>query len=217
MWYDAQASVDWSEAQGYLSRVCPVMRKIIRRVGACTLVPRTDYFCKLCQSIFAQQLSTKVATVLYGRFAATFPRKTPTPSAVVKFLMESDDAAIRAVGLSRQKRVYVLDLARRFACREINTRKFAGMSDEQIIDALTHIKGIGRWTVEMLLIFALNRPDVWPVDDLGIRRNVMLAYGLKEMPGKKELMAVGEGLRPWRTVASWYFWRNGDSARKRAG
>lgn len=210
MWYESREPGDWSEAQAALSKRDPVLRRIIRRVGQCTLAPRTDYFVKLCQSIYSQQLSTTVATVLYERFAALFPRKTPTPQGVVRFLTESDEAAIRAIGLSRQKRVYILDLAQRFASREINTRRFGRMSDDELVDALTHIKGIGRWTVEMLLIFALNRPDVWPVDDLGIRRNVMLAYGLKEMPRKPQLLEIGEKWRPWRSVASWYLWRHGD-------
>jgi DNA-3-methyladenine glycosylase II len=128
MWMDTQRRVDWSEAEEYLSRLDPVMRRLIRRVGPCTLRPRRDYFVKLCQSIFSQQLSTKVASVLFGRFREQFPGKRPTPERVLKFLRSGDEEAIRRVGLSRAKRVYVEDLAARFARGEIP----GGDSDEAV-------------------------------------------------------------------------------------
>src|SRR6478735_4300255 len=107
MWFPMEAAVDWSEAERRLGRVDPVMRGIIRRVGPCTLAPRRDYFVKLAQSIYSQQISTAVAAVLFGRLRDRFPNRRPTPAGVVKFLTESDEAAIKAVGLSRQKRVYL--------------------------------------------------------------------------------------------------------------
>jgi DNA-3-methyladenine glycosylase II len=201
-----RTTTDWSTAQRHLAKADPVMKQVIRKVGKCTLAPRRDYFAKLCQSIYSQQLSTKVAHVLFGRFADQFPRRRPTPAAVVKFL-ESDDEQIRAVGLSRQKRAYLHNLASHFCNDATLTRRFARMDDEAIIQSLIHIKGIGRWTVEMFLIFCLNRPDVWPVDDFGVRKAIQIAYDLKELPTKKEMTELGEKWRPWRTIAAWYLWR----------
>lgn len=210
MWYtDTPPQVDWSAAQQHLSRSDPAMRRLIKKVGPCTLRPRRDYFVKLCQSIFAQQLSTTVATVLFNRFRDQFPLRRPTPQAVLRFLRTSDEDAVRAVGLSRQKRKYVEDLAAHFADGRVNTRKFASMDDEAIINALTPIHGIGRWTVEMFLIFCLNRPDVWPVDDLGVRKGAQRLAGLAETPTKPQLVEIGQRWRPWRTIASWYLWRGG--------
>jgi DNA-3-methyladenine glycosylase II len=202
------ASPDWSKALRHLRRD-PVMKGIIARVGPCTLAPRQDYFVKLCQSIYAQQISTKIATVLYGRFAAMFPRKTPTPAKVVAALSPGgwDDETVRRCGLSRQKRAYVLDLARHFADRRIDARNLHTLDDESIIAALTEINGVGRWTAEMFLIFVLNRPDVLPVDDLGLREGVRRSYGLSERPKADVVRRIAEPWRPWRTIATWYLWR----------
>ncbi len=175
------------------------MKGIIRRVGPCTLAARRDYFVKLCQSIYNQQISTKVAAVLFRRFRERFANRRPTPNAVLEFLA-SDEEVIRSL--------YLHDLATHFANGHVKTRRFATMEDEAIIEALTPIKGIGRWTVEMFLIFCLNRPDVYPIDDFGVRKGVQLAYGLVEMPGKAEMIEIGEKWRPYRTVASWYLWRS---------
>ena len=114
---------------------------------------------------------------------------------------------VRRVGLSRQKRAYLIDLARHFVDGEIPTRSFAGMSDEQVIESLTRVKGVGRWTAEMFLIFVLNRPDVLPVDDLGLRESARRFYKLPARPRAKELTALGEAWRPWRSIATWYLWR----------
>jgi 3-methyladenine DNA glycosylase/8-oxoguanine DNA glycosylase len=160
----------------------------------------------LCKSIFAQQISTKIANIMFKRFRGLFPRGQPTPQAVLRVLR--DDAAAKTAGLSRQKRAYILDLARHFADNEIPTRKLARMSDEEVIECLTRVKGIGRWTAEMFLIFVLNRPDVWPVDDLGVREGARIAFKLKERPGAKELRELGERFRPHRTLLAWYMWRS---------
>lgn len=198
---------DWSAAVRRLRRD-PVLRAVIRRVGPCTLVPRNDHFIALCQSIYAQQISTKIATTLFGRFADRFPRKRPTPGRVVAALSGAwEDEVVRHVGLSRQKRAYILDLATHFTRRTIDTRKLAGMPDESVIEALTKVNGIGRWTAEMFLIFVLNRPDVLPVDDLGVREGVRKLYGLDQRPTAKELVQLGERWRPFRSIATWYVWR----------
>ncbi len=200
----------WSEAEKHLSKSCPIMKGLVQSAGPCTLAPRRDYFVKLCQSIFSQQLSTKVAKVLFGRFCDQFPRRTPTPAKVVEFLKSADEETVRKTGLSRQKRAYIADLAAHFASGAVPTRRFARMDDDAIVQSLIQVNGIGRWTVEMFLIFCLNRPDVWPVDDFGVKKNAQLAYGLKQLPGKKELTALGEKWRPYRTLAAWYLWRRGD-------
>jgi len=207
MWFQAPPrDPDWAAAIKHLRRD-PVMRKLIARVGPCTLHPRRDYFVVLCKSIFSQQVSTKVAATLFGRFRDRFPLRRPTPARVATFLRSGDEQLIRTCGLSRQKRVYVLDLADFFAAGKIVTRRFSRMSDEEIIQSLTQVNGVGRWTAEMFLIFVLNRPDVLPVDDLGLREGVRVAYGLKERPNAKDVTALGEPWRPYRTVATWYLWR----------
>ena len=207
MWFDVASDMpDWSPAMKHLSRD-PVLRRVIRHVGPCTLRPRRDYFVVLCQSIFTQQISTKVATVLFNRFRDQFPNRRPTPSRVVEFLTTRDEETIRSVGLSRQKRAYVLDLAEHFVDGRIPTRRLARMDDEAVIETLTAVNGIGRWTAEMFLIFTLNRPDVLPIDDLGLWESVKRAYALPDRPKPKEILARGESWRPWRTIATWYLWR----------
>ena len=210
MWFETPSrKPDWSAALKQLRRD-PIMRKLIARVGPCTLHPRRDYFVVLCKSIFTQQISTKVATTLFGRFRDQFPLRRPTPARVTAFLREGDAQLIRMCGLSRQKRAYVLDLAQRFDAGDIPTRRFARMSDEDVIQSLIRVKGVGRWTAEMFLIFVLNRPDVLPVDDLGLREGTKVAYGLKDRPGAKALTDLGERWRPYRTIATWYLWRSLD-------
>jgi DNA-3-methyladenine glycosylase II len=208
MWFETPPrDQDWTHALKHLRRRDPVMKNLIARVGPCTLHPRRDYFVVLCKSIFTQQISTKVATTLFGRFRDQFPMRRPTPARVRTFLTNGNDQLIRTCGLSRQKRAYVLDLAEHFASGSIPTRRFARMSDEDIVQSLIRVKGVGRWTAEMFLIFVLNRLDVLPVDDLGLREGVKVAYGLKERPGAKALTEIGERWRPCRTIATWYAWR----------
>lgn len=204
MWFVSQkCHTDWKIARKHLRRSDPVMRDLIARVGPCLLSRRRDYFVALCQTIFTQQVSMAVAAVLFNRFQQLFPAGRPTPAG----LMELSDAQLAAVGISRQKRSYLRDLGRRFVSGQIPTRRFARMSDDQIIESLDAVKGIGRWSAEMFLIFVLNRPDVLPVDDLGIRKAVQKFYELPEMPGDEQVIQIGEIWRPWRTAATWYLWR----------
>lgn len=207
MWFQTPCiDPDWSEAAAHLSRVDPTLKRIIRQVGPCTLAPRRDYFVVLCKSIFNQQISTKVAAVLFARFRSQFPRQRPTPQAVIDFL-SGDPEKVRAVGLSRQKAIYLRDLAEHFVDGRIPTRKLCRLDDEAVIEALVGVKGIGRWTAEMFLMFTLNRPDVLPVDDLGLREGVRDIFGLSERPTPKQVIERGEKWRPYRTVATWYIWR----------
>ncbi|MBC7785144.1 MAG: DNA-3-methyladenine glycosylase 2 family protein [Burkholderiales bacterium] len=196
----------WANALKHLKRDA-VLRRLIAQVGPCTLRRRPNYFLKLVQSILSQQVSVQAAATMYKRLAANFPRKTITPDRLVSFLTKSDEATIRACGLSRQKRGYLLDLATHFASKKINTRNFSRMTDDQIVAALLPIKGIGRWTVEMLLIFGMNRTDVWPVDDLGLQEGLRQHFGLATRPKPKEIVNFGDAWRPWRSIATWYLWR----------
>jgi DNA-3-methyladenine glycosylase II len=207
MWFEPPVvKPDWSVGVKHLRRVDPVLRKVIDRVGPCTLTPRQDYFVVLCKAIFTQQISTSVAAVLFGRFRDLFPQRRPTPPRVLECIAKGEGALV-GCGLSRQKRAYIADLAQHFVDRRIPTRRLSRLPDEQVIELLVEVKGIGRWTAEMFLIFTLNRPDVLPVDDLGLREGVREIYHLPERPPPKRVIEMGEHWRPWRTLATWYIWR----------
>jgi DNA-3-methyladenine glycosylase II len=188
-----------------------VLRDIMAAVGPCALRPRRDHFVLLCKSIYSQQISATVAAVLFGRFRECFPRKRPTPQLTLHLLSHGADAQLKGCGLSRQKKEYLIDLSKHFLSGAIPNHRLSQLSDQEVIDALTAVKGIGRWTAEMFLIFVLNRPDVLPVDDLGLQRAVKSAYRLKRWPKAKQLARLGESWRPYRTIASWYLWRAADA------
>lgn len=215
MWFDPPPTdPDWAVAQRHLSKRDAALRAVIRRVGPCTLTPRRDYFVVLCKAIFTQQISTKVAAVLFARFQQLFPRGRPTPGLVLAAMEGDANTFMKHCGLSRQKLGYLRDLAQHFSSNKIPTRRLGRMDDEQVIDALTDVHGIGRWTAEMFLIFTLNRPDVLPVDDLGLREGVRELYDLPARPTAKELTQLAEPWRPWRTAATWYIWRRGTPDKK---
>jgi DNA-3-methyladenine glycosylase II len=200
MWYvTSKDKPNWSPALRHLRKVDPVLARMIKRVGPCALVPRRDYYNLLCVAIFNQQISTKIAKILYGRFRKLFPRSRPTPKLVLEMLLNNLE---RVQGCG-----YLVDLSQKFVGRKIPVRKLWRMTDDEVIETLTQVKGIGRWTAEMFLMFVLNRPDVLPVDDLGLQEAVKRAYKLHHRPKAKELIELGEKWRPWRTVATWYLWR----------
>lgn len=206
MWFGESSNGNpWLAAQKHLADASPELLELVPRVGACTLKPRRDYFVVLAKAIFSQQISTKVAAVLFGRFRDQFPARRPTPQRTIELFR--DPAAARICGLSRQKEAYIIDLARHFTNGSIPTRKLSSMSDEEVIEALTCVKGIGRWTAEMFLIFTLNRPDVLPVDDLGLRAAVKRIYNLRKLPDAKRLRKLAEPWAPYRSIATWYLWR----------
>lgn len=207
-WFDpAVEGRPWRDAETHLHRH-PVLRPAVRAVGPCTLRPRRDYFRVLTLSLFNQQLSTKTAATLHRRFTGLFPHRRPTPERVRAALTGGVSVeTLKHCGLSRQKRAYLLDLAEHFLDGRIPTRKLRRLDDERVVETLTAVRGIGRWTAEMFLLFALNRPDVWPVDDLGLQMAVSEALGLERRPSRAELERVGAGLAPWRSVATWYLWR----------
>ncbi len=195
------------EAMRHLGRVDPVLRGVMRRVGACALEPerRRTPFQSLVQAVANQQLNGKAADTILGRFRALFPGKRfPAPSD----LGNVTDDALRACGFSRAKIAAIRDLAAKAESGFIpDSRRIARMSDDEIVARLVEVRGVGRWTAEMLLIFQLGRPDVLPGDDFGVRNGFRIAYGLESMPKPREVLEHGERWKPHRTVASWYLWR----------
>lgn len=202
-------AIDYGRARRVLARRDPIIRDLMRRHGACGLAAaqRSDPFHALCHAIIAQQLSTKAAATIERRFAALFSGRH-TPDAVA---LATDDQ-LRTVGLSPQKLRYMRDLCGRILDGSLALHDLNGMSDEDVIATLTKVKGIGRWTAEMFLIFRLHRPDVLPLDDLGIVKAVQRAYRLRLAPSAARLTRIGEAWRPYRSVACWYLWASLDNA-----
>ncbi len=191
------------EAILHLKQCDPVLSAIIERVGDYRIRFRDPDFATLVRSITGQQLSGRVATVIYGRLEAAAGGKI-TPESVLKMR----PSRMRKLGFSTQKTAYIRDLARHARDRRVDFQGLAGLPDEQVIEALTQVKGIGAWTVHMFLIFALRRTDVLPTGDLGIRAAIRKAYGLAELPKPAEVEAIAVPWRPYCSVASWYLWRS---------
>jgi DNA-3-methyladenine glycosylase II len=195
---------DFLRAQRHLSRRDPVLKRLIGIVGPCTLRYESARFASLVRSIIAQQISTKAALSIRRRLEEAVGPKGITPEAILAL---SDDA-FRAVGFSSGKVRSVRDLAEKVHSRTVRLHDLHRRSDEEVIERLIPVHGIGRWTAEMFLIFALGRLDVLPVNDLGLRVGVQRQYELSEPPGKEELMQLAEPWRPYRSIATWYFWRS---------
>ncbi len=186
----------------YLSAVDPIMAASIARVGPCMLTPNPNLFETLVDAIISQQISVKAADAIMARLRAATPGGLLLPAA----LLTLDHDALRAVGLSTPKARYIRDLTERVTSDQLDLASLPQQEDEVVIEELIRVKGIGHWTAEMMLIFALARPDVLPVDDLGLVAGVCSAYGLAERPKPQELRARGELWRPYRTLATWYMW-----------
>jgi DNA-3-methyladenine glycosylase II len=201
-------STDYARARRSLMRRDPVIAALIRQHGECGLssVGRADPFHALLQAIIAQQLSTKAAETIERRVSAIFDGN-PTPAAIAA----TSDERLRAVGLSPQKLKYIRDLCARILDGSLNLETLASLPDDEVIVALTGVKGIGRWTAEMFLMFRLNRPDVLPLGDLGIVKAVQRAYKLRTVPSPERLTRIGETWRPYRSVACWYLWASLDA------
>ncbi|MEO8043570.1 MAG: DNA-3-methyladenine glycosylase 2 family protein [Spartobacteria bacterium] len=169
-------------------------------------------FDALAESIAYQQLSGKAAATIFGRVRALYPRRKWFSPELV---LATPDETFRSAGLSRSKTVAIKDLAAKTLDGTVPTRAALDrMSDEEIITRLTTVRGIGRWTVEMLLLFDLGRLDVWPINDYGVQKGYAKTFGKKKLPKPKELLAIGERWRPYRSVAAWYFWRALDAPEK---
>jgi DNA-3-methyladenine glycosylase II len=191
----------------HLKKSDPVMRAIIDRVGAYKIQHREPSFETLVRSIVYQQLSGKVASVILGRLIALLPDGVVTPEAILKLT----PARMRKAGLSKQKTAYIRDLARKTNKGHVKFEALADLTDLEVIEHLTQVKGIGVWTAHMFLIFALRRPDVLATGDLGVRIAIQKAYELAELPLPKQVEELAAPWRPYSSVAVWYLWRSLDS------
>lgn len=195
------------EAVEYLMRADKTLARVIKKVGPCRLTPANHRspFQALVSAVAHQQLNGTAAVTILRRVRALYPaRRFPRPDD----LLETPDEQLRGAGLSRAKTASVKDIAAKTLSGVVPTsRAIRKLSNEEILERLTRIRGVGPWTVEMLLMFTLGRPDVLPVTDYGVRCGFARVYGLAELPSPKELLAHGERWRPYRSVASWYLWR----------
>jgi DNA-3-methyladenine glycosylase II len=191
----------------HLLRADKVLARVIRKVGPCPLAPRRGVqpYQALVKAVAYQQLNGNAAETIFRRFLAQFPEtKFPAPEQVVA----APDETLRSAGLSRAKTASIKDIAAQTLAGVVPTRRaIVKMSDAEIAERLTTIRGVGPWTVEMLLMFTLGRPNVLPATDYGVRCGFARLHGLKELPSPKELLAHGERWRPHRSVAAWYLWR----------
>lgn len=193
-----------NKALRHLRSSDPVMRDVIRRVGPFRMRLERDRFRMLVRSIISQQISTSAARSIRLRFEALVHPEEPTPQNVAGLSVEE----LRSAGVSPQKAGYLLDLATRVTADEVRLRDIGRLSDEKVIAELTQIKGIGRWTAQMFLMFSLGRLDVFPHDDLGVRSAIRNLYGIDELPDKTTSHQIAEPWRPYASVASWYCWRS---------
>jgi DNA-3-methyladenine glycosylase II len=195
----------WDKAKRALARRDPVMAAIMRRHPKVFMMRRGEAFNTLARAICGQQISVKAAQSVWNRVCICL-EQTITPESVVK----RDRKKLRACGLSDRKTEYIADLAQHFADGRIHERNWPQMDDEAIIAELTDVRGIGRWTAEMFLMFNLLRPDVFPLDDLGVQKGIRVAYFKGRKVSLKRMQKLAETWRPWRSVASWYLWRSLD-------
>jgi DNA-3-methyladenine glycosylase II len=205
---DLESPVYWDAACKHLKRNDRVMKRLIPRFGEARLHSRGDAFTTLSRSVVGQQISVKAAQSVWNRFIAlASPQGGPLLPQAVSSL---DTTALRGAGLSARKAEYLQDLAHHFASGQVHVAQWDAMNDEAIIEELVAIRGIGRWTAEMFLIFHLMRPDVLPLDDLGLIKGISLNYFSGESVSRAEAREVAEAWAPFRSVATWYVWRSLD-------
>jgi 3-methyladenine DNA glycosylase/8-oxoguanine DNA glycosylase len=200
-------TTDYERARKYLMRKDPVLATVIRQVGPCRLAdtPHQPPFMALAEAIASQQLSVKAADTIFARFCALFsPDNTPDPHR----LLQLDDERIRGAGFSRSKVVFLRDLAAHVAEKRLELDRLHEHEDTHVLAQLTAVKGIGVWTAEIFLMFRLQRPDIFPADDLGLLKAAQALYGLRQRPTRKKLLKMAEAWRPYRSVAAWYLWRS---------
>lgn len=205
---------DWSAAAKHLRRD-PVLKRVIRTEGPCTLTPvQREPYEALVRAIAHQQVHGRAAEAILGRFIALFPGTVFPPPAMV---LATPVDAMRGCGFSQSKVAAIRDIAEKAEGGLVPTRvAAAALDDATLIERLTAIRGVGRWTVEMLLMFTLGRTDILPIDDFGVREGWKVAAGLEAQPKPKELAAIGEAWAPWRSIAAWYLWRAADRAKRSA-
>ena len=196
----------YERARRALMRRDPILATAIKRIGPCGMADRQrkDHLSALVGSIVSQQLSTKAAATIFGRFVALFPDgHIPDAAAIAA----QTDAALRSVGLSGQKVGYLRDLSARIMDGRLDLDELETLPDDDVIERLTAVRGFGRWTAEMFLMFRLHRPDVLPAGDLGIVNAIQRLYRLRKRPDAKRILKMGDAWRPYRSVAAWYLWQ----------
>jgi DNA-3-methyladenine glycosylase II len=193
-----------AKARRHLARRCPIMKPLVGRIGACTLQFHDDRFGVLVRSIVSQQISGKAARSISAKLADSLGKRGIHPAAIAKV----DDATLRAAGLSAGKAKAIRDLATKVLDGTIQLKTIHEHDDEEVIRQLLPVFGVGRWTAEMFLIFALGRLDVLPLADLGLRVGVQRQLGLAEVPTKERIIEIAEVWRPYRSIATWYLWRS---------
>ena len=195
---------EFARARRALMRRDPVLAPVIRKYRTRSILdtPEMEPFPALCRTITAQQISTKAAATIHGRLVALMPSVTP------EAMLALTDEQLRGAGLSRQKMAYIRDLATKVRSGELSAHSLHELSDEDVIKAIVTVKGLGRWSAEMYLMFRLHRPDVLPVDDLGIMTAIQRLYRLRKRPKPDRMRKIAEVWRPYRTVACWYLWRS---------
>ena len=199
--YDPEAAVD------HLRKADPTLARVIDSVGPFAMEPRDGSFRSLARAIFFQQLAGAAARAIMNRVLdvlSTDDKRFFTPE---QFIAARDEQ-LRTAGLSRQKLACLRDLSEKFASGQLNEGEFASLDDDEVINRTSSVKGIGRWTAEMFLIFSLGRPDVLPVDDVGVQRGFKQTYRLSESPAPEEMQRIAEPWRPYRSVGTWYMWRS---------
>jgi DNA-3-methyladenine glycosylase II len=194
----------WQQAAADLAAADQRMGELVDRYAGLGLVSRGDPFATLARSIVGQQISVKAADSVWGRFVAALPEISP------QGVLAAGEIGLAGCGLSQRKREYLRDLAGHFVEGRLDPAAWEVMDDEAVIAALTEVRGIGRWTAEMFMIFNQLRPDVFPLDDLGLQRAVFERYFAGQKQPRKVLAEFGERWRPWRSVATWYLWRSLD-------
>lgn len=198
---------DPAEAVAHLRRADRKLARVIEAVGPFALEPRDGSFRSLARAVFFQQLAGPAARAIMNRVLKALGTDDHSFFTPEQFLKATDER-LREAGLSRQKLAYLRDLSQKFAGGELREDEFAEEDDEEVVRKVSSVKGIGRWTAEMFLIFSLGRPDVLPVDDLGVRRGFQLTYGLEDPPKADEMRRIAEPWRPYRSVGTWYMWRS---------
>ncbi|HEY8139870.1 MAG TPA: DNA-3-methyladenine glycosylase [Nitrososphaera sp.] len=193
-----------AKAERHLSAADPRLASIISSAGRCAIKIRDVPFQSLAEAIIYQQLAGAAAEAIYGRFLKIYRGRFPSPGR----LIATSDEKLRAAGLSARKAEYLKDLARHIDDGRIKPRLLHSMTDEQVVEELVKVKGIGRWTAEMFLIFCLGRPDVLPVGDLGLRKAIQRTYSLEDLPSEQVMQDIAGPWRPYRSIATWYLWKS---------
>ncbi|MCW6159794.1 MAG: DNA-3-methyladenine glycosylase [Candidatus Micrarchaeales archaeon] len=199
----------WSKARRIIGKKDRKLAMIARRVGYLRIPLHDNYYEALIRSIVSQQISWAAANAILRKLESLYGGRLPTPGQFLRTRMDR----IRSAGISPQKYSYIKDLAQKIEDGHVELAKFGKMADDDIVEELDDVKGIGRWTAEMFLMFSLGRTDVWPVDDLGIRHAVMRVYNLRKEPDRVRMVQIGEKWRPYRSIAALYLWHSHDNSK----